>query len=155
MPSSPPARTVQLSPLGEWLFAAAFMGAGIAILAIAFGWIHVPADKAHAPRWVLVAAGLVFVAGGFVPHAQRYGPDAWQSRLIGAVVLLSLTVICNWVAFGPGPRQFSTSIGVPSLAASGTDAGETSGRAVFGMFAAGLDLLVIVTAVRWLRSRRS
>jgi hypothetical protein len=143
-----------LSPLGERLFLGAFAAAGLALLAIAFGWIQPPAESMEAPRWVLAAAGIMFLAGGFVPLTIRLGAGAWQSRLVGAVVLIALASIFNWIAFGPGPRHFTSSLSLAGSPVQRAGTGETSGRVIFGVIALLLDLLVIVIAVRWMRVRK-
>src|SRR5882724_11255126 len=39
----------------------------------------------------------------------------WVSQAAAIVAFASLAVIVNWVAFGPGPRQFSGGLSVGSL----------------------------------------
>jgi hypothetical protein len=62
-----------LSPGGQWLFAIAFWMAGLAIIALAVGWIPAPPEKFRAPHWVVGIAGVAFLAGGFAPLAARLG----------------------------------------------------------------------------------
>ena len=81
----------------------------------------------------------------------RLGADAWQTRLVGAIVLLALAAIFNWTAFGPGTRTFT---GTFSLGGSLVDRAATSertGRIIFGVAAALLDVFVIAVGVRWAR----
>jgi hypothetical protein len=143
-----------MSPIGEFLFAAVFGAAGLALLSIAIGWIDLPAQSMEAPRWVLGAAGIMFLAGGFVPMTIRRGPNAWQSRLIGAVVLLALAAIFNWIAFGPGSRQFTSTFSFGGSTGQRAAVGESSGRMIFGVIAVLIDLLVVAVAIRWMRARK-
>jgi hypothetical protein len=154
MSAPQPSPTSSLSPLGEFLFAAAFWSAGLSLLAVAGDFVHLPSQTIEAPRWVLAAAGLVFLAGGFVPRTLRYGPDAWQSRLVGAMILLGLASIFNWVAFGPGARHFTSTLSFTGSAVQRATTSESIGRTVFGAFAAAIDLFVIAVAIRWVRSRK-
>jgi hypothetical protein len=154
MSASPSNEPASLPLLGKFLFVAAFGTAGLALLAVAFGWIHPLAQSMEAPRWVLGAAGIMFLAGGFIPMTIRRGSNAWQSRLVGAVVLLALAAIFNWIAFGPGPRHFTSTITFGGSSGQRAAMGDTSGRMIFGIIAVLIDLLVIAVAVRWMRARK-
>jgi hypothetical protein len=145
--------TGTLSPLGEWLFGAVFWIAGLAIIALAIGWIPSPPERFQAPRWVVGVAGILFVAGGFAPMSVRLGPDSWASRAIGAAALLPLATVFNWIAFGSGPRSFSGGISVMGLAGLNGGVSESSGRVFFGIAAVLMDLMVIAMLVKWVRRR--
>ena len=45
-----------------------------------------------------------------------------------------MTAIVGWIAFGPGPRRFSTTISLPFMTQSWMS-GELSGRVAFGVAA--------------------
>jgi hypothetical protein len=136
------------SPLGEWLFAAVFWCVGLAIIALAVGLIPSSPDKFLAPRWVLAAAGALFVAGGFAPLASRLGADSFASQILAAVVCGCLALVFNWIAFGPGPRHFSGATTIAMVTTSGAPPSEFSGRAMFGVVAVLLDLALVRILVK-------
>jgi hypothetical protein len=144
-----------LSPAGEWFFALMFWIVGSLVLALAVGWIPAPPERFEAPRWVVGAAGFLFLAGGFVPLAARSGPNSWASRCVGAAVLWPLALIFNWIAFGAGPRHFPGGWSIGGLGISQGSGSDTGGRIVFGIAAVVLDLIVIAVAVRWMRNKRA
>lgn len=72
------------------------------IIGIAAGWI--PADPAdiHAPRWVLFAAGLVFVTGGFAAYFSA------KPRVVDALIGifgLAMAGVAIWATFMADPNQ--------------------------------------------------
>jgi hypothetical protein len=128
--------------------------AGLPVLAVGLGLLSPAPDSVHAPRWVLVAASLVFLAGGGAVIAQSFGPrGAAAGRAAAGVVVLALGLVLHWIAFGAGPRQFSGGLSLGPVATA-TAPGERNGRAAFGIFAVGLDLLALAVAVRAWRRRR-
>jgi hypothetical protein len=72
----------------------------------------------------------------------------------GAVALIALASIFNWIAFDPGPRHFTSTLSLAGSPVQRESTGETGGRVIFGVIALLLDLLVIVVAVRWMRVRK-
>jgi hypothetical protein len=131
---------------------------GTAIVALA---IFGPADKFDAPRWVVGAVGGAFLFfGGWtaVVYALGFDPrrpdDTLPSpglQLLFFVPGMSLFAApFHWVAFGPGPRRFSTTFSLPFMAVR-SGSGETSGRLVFGIGAILVDLLIVAIVVRLAR----
>ena len=122
--------------------AAAFVGMGLMIVAMAADLIHVEPSDMHAPRWVIAAAGMMFVFGGMViPASQSYSggePTLWV-RLIGLLIMVCFALVFNWVAFGPGEREFTTSVNGFVV----ENSGEIFGRSVFGFFAVLVDLWLV------------
>lgn len=122
----------------------------------------IPADESsfNAPRWIAGLAGLVFFAGGIAASLQdpRFEPlrDEWWFRAIvnlaGPVIILLFAIIANWIAFTPGERSFSGGISIPFITISGGGANQLTGRAVFGISAICLNVLVIVLLGRGLRA---
>jgi Protein of unknown function (DUF3592) len=113
------------------LFAAiGFMITGFAL----YGAAH--ADPFTADRLMAVPAGLMFVVAGIlVALPPQYGK--WRN-LLAALVVTCFALTFDWVAFGPGERRFTGSLGGIGFIPS-----EMMGRAFFGIFAVVLDICAI------------
>ena len=106
-----------------------------------------PFDQAsrHAPRWVVMLAGGLFVLAGVVvwtqgsPGAQAAGQTAGYAMAIG------LAAIGNWVAFGPGTRACTSTL---SFFGFGTwrRAPDLECRIAFGIGALMTDAIVLMMA---------
>jgi hypothetical protein len=100
-----------------------------------------------APSWIGWMIGLAFVSAGvlvvmrelsgigndgrgLVPQSMPWPLRTACDVLIG-VIIFSLAAIFTWIAFGPGPRHFSVSVGMFWTRTSG--AGDTAGRVAFGV----------------------
>lgn len=116
-----------------------------------------PGKGAHAPVWVGLCGGMVFVlagaallmrwfAGGETHDGEMpRGTSFWLRGayyLLGLICIGALAAIGTWVAFGPGTRAFSMSI--PFLGKG--PANEWLGRAVFGTGAVLIWLFFLVAA---------
>ncbi|MDX8404049.1 MAG: hypothetical protein R8K54_06540 [Mariprofundaceae bacterium] len=132
----------QLSKRGAWLMAATFVSMGLMIVAMSVDVIHVDPSDIHAPRWVVAVCGMMFVfAGLIIPASQSYSggePSLWV-RFVGLLIIGCFALVFSWIAFGPGEREFSTSINGFIVEGSG----EVFGRAVFGFFAVLVDLWLV------------
>ena len=102
---------------------------------------------------VALPAGLAFVFAG----ALMLLPERLASlRLpLGALMVTSLALVFDWVAFGPGERQFTGSLSVSGGAAASAPVGETAGRVFFGLFALLFDIAAIGLWLRLIRGVRS
>jgi hypothetical protein len=78
-----------------------------------------------------VPAGLMFVFAGLLVGLPQ--ESKWRDPLV-TLLIVCFALTFDWVAFGPGERQFSGFGFIPS---------EWIGRAVFGAFAILLDVLAI------------
>ena len=130
------------------LFGTILLATGLAIVLIALDRIHVDPSSIHAPRWVLGVCGAIFAVpgagalyygirnalGGAPRSGREAGDDGFSvvGWLTGLVIAGGLTVVAAWVAFGPGERTFSGSIGIGGVAVGGSGQSETLGRWVFG-----------------------
>jgi hypothetical protein len=129
-------------------------GAGIYFTLIGLGVISVPGgdDTLHAPLWIVVCAGLVFVLGGgavVLRDAAGADPDTGElprnaphwvriaQHLMALALYACFALIGTWIAFGPGERAFSGTIAV----------GPTLGRIVFGIGAVILWLTLVGSAI--------
>jgi hypothetical protein len=126
--------------LGLGLVVAA-VGAAIAGPAI-YRAIH--ATPLAADNWMGVTAGLIFVFGGILLGLPR-GYDKWRTWL-ATLVISCFALTFDWVAFGPGERNFSG-----SLLGFGFIPGETVGRAAFGFFGV---IVSIFAAGMWIGQLR-
>jgi hypothetical protein len=156
----------RLSPAAAVAIGLALSTLGLFAIALSLG-IPGPLSSIDTPPWVGVCIGLVFLLGGLAlivgyAVAGGVGPDgdlpAGTPPIVRAVqyvlglgILIALGMIGSWVAFGPGPRQFT---GRGALG-HGT-VNETLGRVAFG-FGAVLRWIIVgvmcVIGVRRLRRR--
>lgn len=138
-----------IRPPTAYVLGALFFLVGLAIALVSVDVIQVDPASIHAPRWVLgVAGGMFGVSGlgilyyGVLNGLGRGGAEnpgetteafpnvAW---LVGLAIAGGLTAIASWIAFGPGERVFSGSIGIGGIGVDGSDQSETVGRWVFGI----------------------
>lgn len=95
------------------------------------------ANSSTADSLIAVPAGLLFVFGGILiglpPQYQR-----WRSWLV-TLVVTCFAITFDWVAFGPGERQFFDGFGLGSFS-YGFMPGEMMGRVLFCIFAIVLDV---------------
>ena len=136
--------------------AAIFMGAltflcGAAVLAAATGVLPTHPGSFEAPRWVVGCAGVIFMAGAFVPVNAAFGLPNWANQLVGLTVALGFATVFNWIAFFPGERHFSgTTFSVPGLQISGGTS-QITGRIMFGLGALLCDAILLHGLWRQLR----
>ncbi|MGH9409138.1 MAG: hypothetical protein ACRD1V_06760 [Vicinamibacterales bacterium] len=144
-----------------WLFGALAIACGIFPLLIALGVVQ-PERHVAEPRWMIAAFGLAFVGAGisiFVDYGfgSGFGPDGdfipgtpyWVQVvgfLLSLMVIGSLIAMFGWVAFGPGPRAFSTTIAIPFIAVHWAS-GPLSGRIAFGAGTVLMGLGLVACAV--------
>ncbi len=128
---------------------------GIAIVAVS---IFGSAEKFHAPRWVIAACGGAFLLlGGWTAamYARGYDesrpeaalPSPWVQLAVLVPSLILLAAPFHWVAFGPGPRQFSGGLSIPFLSIR-TGSSDTLGRIWFGIFAVLFDVILVFATIR-------
>ncbi|HZD21485.1 MAG TPA: hypothetical protein VE325_12505 [Burkholderiales bacterium] len=127
----------------------ALTAVGVALAAFgAAGALHAGASM----QVVALPAGLAFVFGGGLVLV----PDRLAAlRLtLGALMVSSLALVFDWVAFAPGERQFTGSLAAGGAALS-SPVGETAGRVFFGLFALAFDIAAIGLWLRLIRGPRS
>ena len=145
------------TPQGFWgmmAFSSIFFLVGAFIVLMSADVIHVDESSFNAPRWVVGAAGAVFMLagtmtalqGGFGPNPEQSLLYLWLTFFLGAIFMLVFSSIFLWVGFGPGEREFSssTTVGIVTTSSSGDD---PIGRLVFGF--GGLFSLLITFAMAY------
>jgi hypothetical protein len=134
------------------------------VILIAVGVVGTP-KPGDAPPWVGVMAGLVVVLAGLAVIvgygvASGVAPDGDLAAdtplgiravqyVLGLGIAVGLAVIATWVAFGPGPREFTATSSVGTRVV-----GEMSGRVVFGVGAVLRWLFTVMVGVVSLRRLR-
>lgn len=121
-------------------------GGAVMIRAITFGM-----EDTTTPRWTGIIFGLMFFSAGITVGLLNSDfndyRETWWLSYLHATALLSIPFIflmlLNWVAFGPGAREFSMSISTPILFFAFDRANEIIGRIVFGIPALLMDAVLV------------
>lgn len=117
--------------------------AGVFISLAAAGIIKVDEAGFNAPRWIVLATGMVFFLGGVTVLAiggvqDRQADEIDAVRIFrgiaGSLIIVLFAVIANWTAFGPG------------------DGANLRSRIAFGCGAVLLDLMVVIIVLRTVRN---
>ena len=132
---------------GAIWFGLVFLLAGGAVMMQA---LRVDAAEMNAPRWVGFAFGLVFFNAGLTVSLMDSIFNAYRESkffsYLHALALLSIFLIFpllfNWVAFGPGEREFSMGISIPFLSFDSGGGNEIIGRIAFGIPALLMDAVI-------------
>lgn len=129
-----------------------------------------PPQPGDAPAWLGFAIGLAFVLAGIMvivrsfagaddgsselPETASRGFRAFYDLLVMPIPVL-LALILSWVAFGPGERHFSMSMGSGGTGVTMGAGAELPGRVMFGCGAVLAWIIVAFMirslARRWLR----
>lgn len=118
---------------------------GAFIIAVGAGLIPRALEGAHAPAWVIIAAGGVFVlAGASILLRDRVPPSV--SELLANLLWTLFAAIAAWVAWGGGKGEIYGS-GIALAWLINFD-GQAMGRFVF---AASAILLAAIAAATWWR----
>lgn len=140
---------------------------GVPPILIGTGVVNRAASDPETPAWVAICAGLIFVAAGFAiildyAVAGGVGPDGdlpagtpiavrAGNLALGSTIIGLMTAVFGWVAFGSGPRRFSSGVSLPFLTHYWVS-GETSGRVAFGAATAALAAMFV--ACTWIGVER-
>lgn len=138
-----------IQPATGILMGGVFLLAGLLIFFVAVGWIEVDPAKIHAPRWVIGVCGGMFALTGVgvfyygVINGLGRGSRGTREQtgdgfsvvawLVGLVISGGMALVAGWIAFGPGERDFSGSVGIGGVRVGGSGGSETLGRWVFGI----------------------
>ncbi|HEY6722047.1 MAG TPA: DUF3592 domain-containing protein [Burkholderiales bacterium] len=133
----------KLSPGGRIAMGLAVAAMGFLVIGLG---VHAALVATHAltsEDFIGVPAGMIFVFGGAMLALPS--DRAGLQRLIGTLLVTTFALVLDWVAFGPGTRQFGGGISFGILGI-GFHPGEIFGRTVFGIAAVCFD---IAAAVMW------
>jgi hypothetical protein len=133
-----------------------FVGAGCAIIALSLGWIDYDTEKIHAPPWVYLLGGVLFLLPGLLcwffgirnglrGRHENVSCSVWTdpSTIVAGLVLVVLGVIAMYTGFGEGQREFSG------------DASSGTAHLLFGILGAVCMLCAIGILYRVIREIRS
>ena len=149
---------------GVVLAASLATGTGCLIVLLAVDAITFGEDMQHTERWPIILAGLAFVMAGVLTvliEVKRLetntnlGAASLVSilrTLTGLLLVLIFITLGNWVAFGPGDRNIQQALTNP-LFTPAPEAGNSLGRAAFGVSAVVLDLILLYGLVATLLRR--
>jgi hypothetical protein len=139
-----------MSPAGRILFGLLFVACGIIPALSAFDVGPFRSSDINGPPWIGLAAGGAFIAAGIAVMLSDRLRNGSAAHGLFALILGSLAMIANWVAFGPGPRACTA--GFAGLYfETGSLAGGIACRGAFGIGAILLDGFVLTMIARALR----
>ncbi len=115
--------------------------------------------ESEAPRWIIILFLMMFFNAGLTlllldSLFNEIREEPWFAYFQAGVLLsipLLFAILLNWVAFGPGEREFSGGVAIPFFAVSFGRANVILGRIVFGIPALLTDAfvgLVIAAAIK-------
>jgi len=149
-----------LSPRAALIVGLLFASCGATLVGIA------PAPTPGTPAWVafsvealFVLAGAALINGYAIGRVDANGdfsadtPYASQviQYLLGMAIVGVMASVSGWIAFGRGPRQFSTTLALPFFATR-TIGGSLAGRIAFG--AGTVMLAAMFAGLGWSGARR-
>lgn len=144
-PGAPGPRRNPQIPLIVALFAGAFFAAGgLLVIAALLGMFPGKPLGPDAPVAVMWLIATVFLGAGIGIAVYQFLPRV--AGTCAGIALLAFVATFNWVAFGPGERNFTKSSSVSSGgvgSAKKSKASEFEGRLVFGLVAGAFDALIL------------
>ena len=161
------AASKQLSRRGAVAMGATFIAFGVVPILLGCGVIK-PSDG-DAPGWVAIAAGVTFICGGLAvivdfAIADGVGPDGdfkpgtptiirAANLVLGLAIIGLMAAITGWIAFGSGPREFTSTLTLPFLPVRWRS-GALTGRIAFGASTLLLGVMFVACAVSGVRQLR-
>ena len=128
--------TKDLSPGARIAIGALLCAAGIAL----GGYAILDGSGLKPDRFIAAPIALSLVSAAAL---LAFPQASYTARSVfGALLITGFGVMTSWIAFGPGERHFSVSIGFVGFAASGP-ASETPGRVVFGLIGIAMDIAAL------------
>ena len=133
------------------LVALPFLGAGMYIMGISFGFLPSDPESFIAPPGVVGLAGAFFVAGGLMVLLYGFAGNSGQksvlfrvlNNILGLAFVALLGLVFAWVGLGPGERVFEGGISIGPLSIFRAIR-TLLGRGVFGIIGLGMLLIALV-----------
>jgi hypothetical protein len=135
------------------LFGLPFLLSGLFAIAVGLHWISFHSMKMHSPGWVIALVGLPGLCAGIVILDFARSGRAPSAAIMGAVMFVAITIVVHWVAFGPGPREFSYKRVSNNVVVESGPLDEASGRRMSAGAAIMLDLIFLAWAAWWVSNR--
>jgi hypothetical protein len=154
MPKAPAKVTIRDRLFGL-LLALPFLLGGAFPIGIGLHWLPLDPAKVHAPGWVLVICGLVFLSAGLAIVAMAVRPGSNPVKVVSVVCVIGITAVTHWVAFGDGDRKFTHTRSINGIVVDSGPVDEGTGRTVFGIGAVLLDIGLVTLAAIRVRKRMS
>ena len=136
-------------PRAQWVSIPSIL-CGLFLLLASLNVIPIPPESLRAPRWILGAVALLFCIAGvmlLVPREHRR-----LQNFLGALIMTGMSAILSWGAFGPGERQFESSLSVGGFVFSSVPS-EWAGRAVLGCCSILMDSAAVWAWIHWVRNK--
>jgi hypothetical protein len=150
----------EAGPRSRLFMGAVFVAAGAFMFLLGVGAVPSEPGAMQAPPWVLAMCGVAFGAAGALvamtaaPGARNgVAPASSPFAMRAAMAVLPLVVIASlgsvgaWVAFGEGPRNFTSTTSVLGVT-SVSEGDDGLGRFVFGAGAVLCGVLFIAALVQ-------
>jgi len=128
------------------------IAAGLGAVVASQFWKPAPRLPVDAVTAVIAALGIVFAGATLAAPERRPGLRAWT----GALLVTSIALLLDWVAFGPGERRFTGSPGA-NAAAGPHQLREMSLRLLLAIGAVLFDLMALWAWMRvlWRRTAKA
>ncbi len=144
-------------PLAVALIGGAFFAAaGALVFAALLGLLPGKPPVFHAPPAIIWLTGSVFFCAGIGMAVYRFLPRI--AAACALIAVLAFVATFNWIAFGPGERNFTKSTSTGSGAVTTTKknkASELEGRIMFGLVAGLFDVLILYGLYRSIRKGKN
>ena len=132
----------KLTRIGALIFGLPFTAFGVLAALAAFGYI--PSSRALnlSSQLTSALASGVFISAGAAMVLFGFRRGRLAANFAGVSFLLFLLAF-NWIAFGPGERNFTRKTSSSFIKTTSSQASETEGRVAFGILAGLMDLLLV------------
>ncbi len=128
-------------------FGLCFVAMGVVALLSVFGYLPSRQDFTVSAQILAVLAAGVFVFAGIGMLLVGFRINQLAAKSAG-ISLLFFVLGFNWIAFGPGDRNFTRKTSSSLTSTTTRAVSETEGRMVFGIVAGAANLLIIYGFVR-------
>lgn len=132
------------SKFGNIIIGLFFIAAGLFPTLATFNIGPLGVRDINGPSWLGLASGGIFVAAGFIVMVGKSAPIL--RSFLGFFIVLGLTSISNWIAFGLGERVCSGSVSFFGLLSQGMHT-DLACRIPFGFGAIIMDGFLFYSAV--------